>query len=341
MRATVFTDGALAEHAGRFVWLSIDTENEKNAGFLESYPWRAVPTFQVIDPADGRVAFSWLGAVDVTQLTVRFGEAERALEAPPGTATAARPDTADAILVELALAGRNEECAKRALQMVPTLPTGAVRANAALTGLDCARSAEATAAWRTTAITTLEAAVREATVFEGLMSDDRAGLFAGLVAARGQAGDDPGAKAAAEMFLSFLEDDAKSAPGPEARAALDGYRVSAALAAGDPGRALAALQASERDLPADYNPPARLAVVLREMGRYDAALAASDRALARVYGPRKLSIMDARATILEKLGDLPAARAALGDALTYAGTLPASQRPKGTIGRIEKRLAAM
>ena len=34
----------LARHAGRFVWLSIDTENEKNAGFLERYPWAAVPT---------------------------------------------------------------------------------------------------------------------------------------------------------------------------------------------------------------------------------------------------------------------------------------------------------
>src|SRR5919201_1479189 len=31
MRAYVFTDPALAPHAARFVWLSLDTENAKNA----------------------------------------------------------------------------------------------------------------------------------------------------------------------------------------------------------------------------------------------------------------------------------------------------------------------
>jgi tetratricopeptide (TPR) repeat protein len=101
---------------------------------------------------------------------------------------------------------------------------------------------------------------------------------------------------------------------------------------------LEAIQESERELPDDYNPPARLALVLREMGRYDEALAASDRALAKVYGPRKLTILDARATILEKKGDRAGAKAALEEALTFAATLPAPQRRKGMIERIEKHL---
>ena len=75
MRATVFTDPSLAKHAGRFVWLSIDTENEKNAAFLEAYPWEAVPTFRVIDPKSGEVVYQWLGAVDVATLAKRFDEA--------------------------------------------------------------------------------------------------------------------------------------------------------------------------------------------------------------------------------------------------------------------------
>ena len=50
MRATVLTDAALTKHAGRFVWLSIDTEEAKNAAFLDTYPWEAVPTFEVLEP---------------------------------------------------------------------------------------------------------------------------------------------------------------------------------------------------------------------------------------------------------------------------------------------------
>jgi hypothetical protein len=64
MRATVLTDAALAKQAGRFVWLSIDTENGKNADFLDRYPWDAVPTFEVLDAKTERVAYSWIGAVD-------------------------------------------------------------------------------------------------------------------------------------------------------------------------------------------------------------------------------------------------------------------------------------
>ncbi len=41
LRAYVFPDAALKKHAGRFVWLSIDTEKEKNAPFLARYPIEA------------------------------------------------------------------------------------------------------------------------------------------------------------------------------------------------------------------------------------------------------------------------------------------------------------
>ena len=62
------------------------------------------------------------------------------------------------------------------------------------------------------------------------------------------------------------------------------------------------LEASERDFPDDYNPPARLALAYRAMKKYDEALAASDRALARAYGPRKLVILQARADIYDEEG---------------------------------------
>jgi tetratricopeptide (TPR) repeat protein len=375
MRATVLTDRALVRHAGRFVWLSIDTENEKNAAFLASYPWEAVPTFEVIDPKTRKVVYRWLGAVNAEQLVERFSEAERAMSNTSGmdadalyaqaalldaqgkvadaaaayeqALRAARPSwpargrAVEALISALAQADRTEECVHRAIDLGPTLAPGGSRANVAATGLSCALDADRQAAWRATSIATLERAVHDALSFDGLLSDDRAGLLSALLDARDRQQDPAGSRAKALELLAFLDADAKKAPTADARAALDGYRVNAAIAAGDPSRALAPLRASERDLPGDYNPPARLATVFRELGRYDDALAASDRALSKVYGPRKLTVLDGRATIYEKAGDPARAKATLSQALAFADTLPESQRPQRTVERIRKRLAAL
>lgn len=375
MRASVFTDRALTRHAGRFVWLSIDSENESNASFGAAYAWEALPTFQVIDPRNGRVVYRWLGAVDVRQLEQRFAEAERAMAAASGTdADAAytravrldaegkrdeairafeealgaadddwppRGRAAESLVFALSQADAVEPCARRAAELVPTLPRTVSRANVAATGLGCALGADPSAAWRAASIAGLEASVREALGFDGLLSDDRAGLLAALLDVREALNDDAGIQVAARALLDFLEADAKRAPTAEARAALDGFRVSAALAAKDPGRVLAPLEASERELPHDYNPPARLSIVLRELGRFDEALAASDRALAKAYGPRKLALYDARATLLERKGDRAGARAALEAGLAFGRTIPEAQRPKGTLARIERRLVSM
>jgi tetratricopeptide (TPR) repeat protein len=371
MRATVLEDKSLTRHAGRFVWLSIDTENEKNAAFLEKYPWEAVPTFEVIDPADGKVAYRWLGSVSAKQLVQRFDEAERAIakstgddanglydravqldaegkakesaEAYEQTLAAAPKDwqargrASEGLVFELSQSDQFETCASRAMELEPAMPQGASRANVAATGLDCALHGEEKDAWRAPAIATLEKAVRGSLKYDGLNSDDRAGLRSALMDARDEQKDEAGAKAMALDLLAFLEADAKKAT-PEARAALDGYRVSAAIAAGDPARALAPLTLSEQQLPWDYNPPARLAAIYRELGRYDDALAASARALEKVYGPRKLTVLDARATIYEKKGDKTGVKKTLEDALAYGQTLPEPQRSKRMMARLQKRL---
>src|SRR5262245_48833327 len=374
MRATVLTDKTLARHAGRFVWLSIDTENGKNAKFLEAYPWEAVPTFQVIDPASGKVAYRWLGAVSTKQLVQRFDESERAMakssgddadglydragkldaEGKPAEAAAAyaealkiarkgwiaRGRAAEAMVYALSQSDQSQACAEKGLELARALPEGGSRANVAATELDCALSADDKAGWRKPLIAPLEAEVKKALDFDGLNSDDRAGLRVVLIDAREKQGDEAGAKAGAVEFLTFLEADAKNAT-PEARAALDGFRVSAAIAAGDPARALAPLTLSEQQLPWDCNSPARLAAIYRELGRYDEALAASSRALTKVYGPRKLTVLSARAAIYEKQGDTDNAKATLEKALEFAKTLPDAQRPKSTVAQLEKRLLEM
>src|SRR5262245_33851359 len=68
MRAFVFTDKALTRQAGRFVWLSIDTEKKGNASFLTKYPVEAWPSYFVRDAATEKVALKWVGGATVRQL---------------------------------------------------------------------------------------------------------------------------------------------------------------------------------------------------------------------------------------------------------------------------------
>src|SRR5436309_16040362 len=79
MRAFVFTDRALEGQAGRFVWLSIDTEKDKNASFLDRFPVEAYPTFLIVDPERERAAFRWIGGATVRQFQRLLDDGERAL----------------------------------------------------------------------------------------------------------------------------------------------------------------------------------------------------------------------------------------------------------------------
>jgi len=166
----------------------------------------------------------------------------------------------------------------------------------------------------------------------------RAGLYDALTRARQAARDEAGARALGEAFWEFLEAEGARARTPAERASLDSWRVSCAIELSDPARAVPRLQASERDLPGDYNPPARLARLHQELGRSKEALAAADRALALVYGPRRLRVLDVKASILEAGGERAAARAALEEAVAFAGTLPAAQRNERAVAGLQARL---
>jgi predicted negative regulator of RcsB-dependent stress response len=77
------------------------------------------------------------------------------------------------------------------------------------------------------------------------------------------------------------------------------------------------------------------------MKRWDEALSASDRALAKAYGPRKLALLATRADIYAGKGDREAARKALEEAIAMAEALPPGQRAESTIGSLKKKLEAL
>ncbi len=375
MRAFVFTDEALAKHAGQFVWLSIDTEKTQNAPFTKKFPIRAWPSFYVIDPAKETVVLRWVGGATVAQLEKIFADGERA--AGGGGARAgealARADAlygegnyaeagkayAEALarlspkspqysravesrLFSLQITKDFSECVALARDTLPKLAHTVSSANLAGSGLDCALGLPADAAGRSGAIAAFEAESRAALTDPKIVlaADDRSALFDVLFRAREEAKDAAGAMAVAREWVAYLDGEAARAKTAEQRTALDPDRLAAYEAAGEIEKAIPMLEASERDFPEDYNPPVRLALVYLRMKRYDAALSASDRALSLVYGPRKLRVLDVRADIYKGMGDAASARKTVQEALAYAEALPPGQRSESAIASLKRQLEA-
>src|SRR6266498_48552 len=116
MRAFVFTDKALERYAGRFVWLSVDTENSKNADFLKKYPINVWPTLLVIDPAKERITLRYAGGATVGQLSKMLDQALSKTKSPSGDAL----ERADV----LASDRKNEEAAKEYERAITSAPKG-------------------------------------------------------------------------------------------------------------------------------------------------------------------------------------------------------------------------
>ena len=374
MKAFVFTDPSLARHAGRFVWLEIDTERAKNAPFRRKFPVQALPTFFIVDPVDEQVAMRWVGGMNVAQLdrlltgdplaTKRrgagtdadlahadslYGAGDNAgaaaayetvlAEAPAGWA--GYPRTVEALLYALSQTDAPEKCVTIASDALPRLRGLPASSSAAAYGLDCALSLPATHPDRVRRVAQFEQACREvlADTTIAIAADDRSGLYIALLGARSDAGDSSGNRALAREWASFLEREASRARTREQRAVFDPHRLSAYLEIGEPERAVPMLEQTQREFPDDYNPPARLAIAYRAMKRWPDALTASDAAMTRAYGPRKLRIYDARAEIHAGAGDSTAAKRTLEEAIRYAEGLPQGQRSESTIATFRKKLA--
>lgn len=373
MRAFVFTDKALARHAGEFVWLSIDTEKPKNAAFSKKYPIRAWPSFYVIDPSKERIALRWVGGATVAQLEKVFQDGSRAVKGSGSSAETVLAK-ADALYGEGRYAEAAEAYRKALESMTPKdpqysrvvesllfcyqttrnhvaclalaksrieslrgTPSGA---NLAASGLDCALDLPPTVPGRDEAVAAfakdLRAVLADSTL--ALAADDRSAYYSSLVSEREEAKDAEGAHRLAQEWVAELDLDAARAATPEQRTALDPNRLSAFEAAERLEGAIPMLEQSEKDFPQDYNPPARLAYVYLKLKRYGEARTAADRALARVYGPRRIRVLTTIADIQQGEGDRAAARKTMEDAVAFAEGLPEGQRSDDQIASLKKKL---
>ena len=373
MRAFVFTDKSLQRHAGQFVWLSINTEKGSNAPVLAKYPVEVWPSFYVVDPKTETIALRWVGGATAPQLEKILDDGSRAVRAPRGS-LAQRLDRADrlygqgknaeaardyqdllkeaptawpprrrvleSLLFALQATHQAEPCAEAARDAFASVRETSSAANVAASGLDCALDIPVAAAPRKELVAELAADARQvlARPRRDIAADDVSSLYETLAREREDARDGDGRRKVLSDWAAFLEGEAARTRTAQERTVFDPHRLSAYLALEQPERALPMLEQSERDFPDDYNPPARLAVAYRQMKRWDEALAASDRALARAYGPRKIGMFQVRADIYSKKGDPAAARRTLEEAVAYAEALPEPQRNAKTIAALKKKL---
>jgi tetratricopeptide (TPR) repeat protein len=373
MRAFVFTDKSLERRAGQFVWLAIDTEKAQNAPFKRRFAVDALPTFFVIDPKTETAALRWVGGATVPQLQKILEEGRSAVGSPRrGTeeilaradrlfaqnrneeaarayreALAAAPAgwprfgrVLESLLYALDATQDKEGCARTARDAFSRLSSTPSAANVAATGLACAVSMKKESPGRDELIAALRAdALSVARSGRAdLAADDVSAVYQALEQERDAAGDTAGKEALLEEHLSFLERQAAAAGTPERRAVFDSHRLGASLELRQPERAISMLEQSEKDAPDDYNPPARLATAFKAMKRWDAAAAASDRALAKAYGPRRIGILQTRADIEAGRGDTAASRRFLEEALRTAESFPEGQRSEKTISALKKKL---
>jgi tetratricopeptide (TPR) repeat protein len=378
MRAFVFTDPALTDRARQFVWLELNFDDARNAELIERLSCEALPAFYIVNPADESVALRVVDSMNVAELGAFLDQGRAAVlgVAPTspleGALLAADRLDAQGKKVEAASAYREViarapadwppygrvavallylyqaqdkrvDCVAVAREALPRLPGAAAGVKVGTVGLDCAVGMSKDDPARSGAVSDMERSLRASltTPPPGAAADDLSAGYASLIAARKAAGDAAGAAKDANAWASFLEAQAEAARTPQQRAVFDSHRLSAYLELGQPERAVTMLERSERELPGDYNPPARLAVAYLRLEKLDAALAASDRALAKVNGPRRVQVLVVRSNVLAAKGDALAAQATLEQAIAHARSLPPGQRSEVMIRTLEERLSEL
>jgi len=375
MRAFVLTDSSLARQVKRFVWLEVDTEDPRNSAFRKRYPIEAIPSFYVIDPDDEVARVRWIGSLTVNQLHALLDDAHSGASTPralldrvaradsifgagdnAGAAkeyaavlASAKPDwkgyarSVESLMYSLLQTGQHAEGIAVARSALPRLGRSSSALSVSASALNCSYSQPDTTPGRAGAIAEFEASTRSLVADRSFLAadDDRSGAWIELLSARQELGDSAGAHRVAGEWAAFLESAAAAAGSPERRMVFDSHRLSAYLELGEPQRAIPMLEQSERDRPDDYNPPARMAMAYLAMKRWDDALAASDRAMLKAYGPRKLLLYATRADIYAGSGDLAGARRTLEGGLAYLETLPEEQRTEARRANLQRRLVAL
>jgi tetratricopeptide (TPR) repeat protein len=377
MQRFVLSDPGMKPVADQVVWASIETETEKNKPVVEQYPPDGWPTFLMVDPESEKVLGSFLGSGSVQDLRGFVQEGVRAyrntgkldpasaaqregdqarirgdLKASAdayGRAVAsskagdpARPERLTLYAKELQKLGTPEAtrtCAQLGLAEAKNTGDSAVAADFAAYLEGCARKlpkgdSEA-AKVHALAIERLREVVGKKDA--PLAADDRSDALANLAEMLDAAGRHDEAVEAMRQRAQLLERAAAAAPDATIASTFDPHRTDTYLYLKEPQKAEELLGKREKEMPSDYNPPARLARVLLEEKKLPEAEAAVDRALAMMpRAQRRVGILGLKAKILKAEGK--PTEAVLREQLEVLRALPAPQRNPEQEAKLEDQL---
>ena len=375
MQRFVLADPGMKPVADSVVWASVETERDPNKAVVEMYPVDAWPTFLILDPDTGAVLGRFLGSGTVQDMRAFVQDGDRAYRekgkaADPawaaqrdGDAARNRGDlkaTAEGYgrAVQLSKADDPQRPLRLNLYLSALLKTKGYR-TCVQTGLRDARKTPDSALgsdFQSYAFACAQnlpkgdpdavrmhelamARLREilARPDAPLAADDRSDGLANLAEMLDAAGKHPEAIAAMEERAQVLEKAAGAAPDATMASTFDAHRVDTYLYLKAPEKAEQLLAQREKEMPEDYNPPARLARVLFEQQKLAPAEAAVDRALSRMdRGQRRVGILGLKAKILQAEGKSTAG--VLREQLGVLRSLPRTQRRPEQEAEIERKL---
>lgn len=149
------------------------------------------------------------------------------------------------------------------------------------------------------------------------------------------------AKQVAEQQRTLLDDAAAKAPDPTAASTYNWPRAEVYAFLGRPLDLAPALEKSVRDLPNDYDPPARLGWIYMKGGRLDDAAKWTEVSIKLAYGPRKVRVLGQRADIAAKLGDKATELRFRAEIVKTLEALPPSQTTPAAIAKAKQAVAEL
>ena len=377
MQRFVLSDAGMKPVAEAVVWASIETETEKNKPAVEQYPLDNWPTFLLIDPESEKVLGRFLGSGSVQEIRAFVQEGVRAYTSgkklDPAASAQREGDqarmrgdlkaTADAYaravalskpaeparperltltarsLLKLATPEALRACVKLGLAEARNTGESAVAADFASDVDSCAARLSKGDAEGTRLQALAIERLREITAKKDapLAVDDRSDALANLAEMLDTAGRHDEALQTMQERAQLLEKAAASAPDATMASTFDPHRTDTYLYLKEPQKAEQLLARREKEMPSDYNPPARLARVLLEEKKLPEAEGAVDRALSMMpRSQRRIGILGLKAKILGAEGK--PVDAVVREQLDVLRALPAPQRDPEQEARLEEQL---
>ncbi len=377
MQRFVMSDPGMKPVADEVVWASIETETEKNKPAVEQYPLDNWPTFLLIDPEGEKVLGRFLGSGSVQEIRAFVQEGVRAyasgkklepaaaaqregdqarmrgelkasaeaygravsLSKPADPARPERLTLAARALLKWGAPEALRACAKLGLVEARNTGDSAMAADFASYVDECASQLPKTDAEAARVHALAIERLKEITAKKDapLAVDDRSDAMANLVEMLDTAGQHDEALRTMRERAQLLEQAAAAAPDATMASTFDPHRTDTYLYLGEAPRAEKLLAQREKQMPADYNPPARLARVLLEEKKLPEAEAAVDRALSMMpRSQRRVGILGLKARVLKAAGK--PADAVVREQLEVLRALPAPQRSPEQETRLEEQL---